>query len=303
MNEHKDFYDNISDNEIRVIGSHLSQSPDGTKPSEKNAPSGKQRQWWWWAILAAIAIATVCTVLCMLLMGKDAPDEEPAADVSQSYETVAIDSLAMTHEDAPAYCEERNDTVNDIILHIVTPLGCAPKLHLGRLPENDTTMIMAVQAADVRGDNGEIAGAYIYEGELKSKGKSKLGFCAIVGNEITLGRQAETPHFERAIEENGYFFRQYSLVNEGKMIDIKPKGKSLRRALCCYEGRIVIIETAERESYHDFSQALADLGVEEALALVGGEAQFHYTTADGTSHRTGTDVSDRYENVNYIVWR
>ncbi len=87
------------------------------------------------------------------------------------------------------------------------------------------------------------------------------------------------------------------------MIDIKPKGKALRRALCYYEGKIVIIESTEKESFHDFSQALADLGVEEAVALVGGDALFRFVDEEGEQHYKGSNYSRKYENVNYIVWK
>lgn len=299
MNGQDDFYDNISDNEIRVIGS--TQNLQQKVSSDEKKP---QRQYWWKIILAVVAAIGIAVCCWTFFLGNEPKTPSDDCGKMESYETVTMDTVAVdAGAPAPAFCEEYVDSVNDICLHIVTPVGCMPELHLGKLPDDKGAFVMAVQAADVRGDNGEIAGAYIYRGELKSKGRSKLGYCAIIGNELTLGRQVETPLFERAIEENGYFFRQYSLVNEGKMIDIKPKGKSLRRALCYFKGKIVIIESVERESYHDFSQALADLGVEEAIALIGGDALFMYVTEDGKVCLKGKELAEQYKNINYIVWK
>lgn len=309
MKDQQDFYDNMSDFEIRVIGAtsgHIAPSvdrtPEAQTETEKNeAPPKKTWFRWWYVLIAAIAVLAGC-LLCMMMGRSEPAAEESVPDAPESYETVALDSTVV-ETGSQAYCEVKVDSVNDINLRIVTPVGCLPELHLGNVPESGGGYMMVVQAADVRGDNGEISGAYVCQGELKAKGRAKLGFCAIIGNEITLGRQTETPLFERAIEENGYFFRQYSLVNEGKMIDIKPKGKALRRALCYYEGKIVIIESMERESYHDFSQALADLGVEEALALVGGDALFSYVDENGEIQTEGACDDKRYKNVNFIVWK
>ena len=61
---------------------------------------------------------------------------------------------------------------------------------------------------------------------------------------------------------NGYFFRQYPLVKDGQVIDNEPKGKSIRRAICDRQGEIFMVETGSIESFHDFAQALADLGVD-----------------------------------------
>lgn len=167
------------------------------------------------------------------------------------------------------------------------------------MADDTTKIVLAAQAADVRGDNGEISGAFVVKGDLISKGMPKLGFY----NEITLGRQSETPLFERAIENNGYFFRHYSLVSDGKMISVKPKGKALRRALCMVGDEICIIECTEKESYHDFALALEDYGVKEAVALCGGNAKLKYRTNDGTLHSEGTPAISPYEYTNYIVWR
>lgn len=310
--EINDYYDNIAENEIRILSSRLAppmSTPMGDTPSspEENQeqPKGKtpkrlKLKW----VMIGIAIAVLVMAIGYLALSSrqtEAVDEQD--DMHESYETVDLDTLESNTVEEKAYVDVRVDSVNDILLKIFTPKGCAPVLHVGKLPEGDKEFVLAVQAADVRGDNGDISGAFVYQGDLLSKGQPKLGFCAIVGNEITLGRQAETPLFERAIEENGYFFRQYSLVNEGKMLEIKPKGKALRRALCYYNGEIVVIETMERESFHDFTQALADLKVDEAIALVGGGGRKQFITEDGEVTVEGVLAEEKYKNINFIVWK
>lgn len=306
-------FNNISDNEIRVISSisvgrtgndEVPQKKEDNDevPQKKDDKDNKGRRKWW--LIAIILIA--CVLLYIIIKGvatpsSPTPDETPAGMQEQESEIIyEIDTVSSIKDDK-AFVSVSTDTINDVKLKIITPQGGVPELHIGK-PDTASAVLIA-QAADVRGDNGEIAGAFILKGELKSKGLSKLGFCSIVGNEITLGRQSETPLFERAIEEDGYFFRQYSLVSDGIMIDIKPKGKAYRRALCYVDGEIAIIESVYRESYHDFAQALADYGVKEAIALVGGEAIMYYRTEDGEIHTEGKSHDEEYRNINYIVWK
>ena len=104
------------------------------------------------------------------------------------------------------------------------------------------------------------------------------------------------------MEQEGYFFRQFSLVHDGKPGESLPKGKAIRRALCYYEENIVIIESKDRESLHDFVQALMDMGVQEALALVGSIALPLYVDVEG--NRITQDLEHKEEaQETYIVWK
>lgn len=300
----KSFYNIISDDEIRVVGNSTTEPPATNQPQQARQPVQKQpeprnRFAIWHIIVAALALAAIVFALWQLMPPANTAQQEPVPDEPSEVNVIIPDSTTTSIE--PEYADMQTDTINDIQLRIFTPHGGRPELVIGNLQADTTRIILAAQAADVRGDNGEISGAFILKGELISKGLPKLGFCSIINNEITIGRQSETPLFERAIEENGYFFRQYSLVSNGEMIDIKPKGKAIRRALCYLRGSICIIESTERESYHDFAQALADYGVEECVSLVGGEAILKYKPADSPLLTEGK-VNTDYEYVNYIVW-
>ena len=107
---------------------------------------------------------------------------------------------------------------------------------------------------------------------------------------------------------NGYFFRQYPLVKDGLVIDNEPKGKSIRRAICDRQGEIFMVETGTTESFHDFAQALADLGVDQAVYIVGSSAYGWAVDEAGTTHEFGEDNYDTGrrrmpKNTSYIVWR
>lgn len=104
-------------------------------------------------------------------------------------------------------------------------------------------MIYAAQAADVRADNGGVVGAFVLNGEPRSWGVSKKGYCASINGKVTIGVAENSPLFESNRREGGYFFRQYPLVSNGEVIDNEPKGKSIRRAICDRQGEIFMVET------------------------------------------------------------
>ena len=113
---------------------------------------------------------------------------------------------------------------------------------------------------------------------------------------------------EEATEKGGYFFRQYPLVSDGKLVENEPKGKSIRRAICDRQGEIFMVECLSRESYHDFAQALVDLHVTQAISLVGSTAYGWAVDHKGQLHEFGiqqpntSNHSGKYQ-FSHLVWR
>ncbi len=88
------------------------------------------------------------------------------------------------------------------------------------------------------------------------------------------------------------------------MVENKPKGKAERRALCEKDGQLLVVRSLGRESFHDFAQALADLGVEQAIYLTGGEAYGFCRNAGFALDSWGSfATAKKFENINFIVWK
>lgn len=307
----------IGDNEIRIIGSRKRETVEGPKESDTMVPgvSPSSRKsgglWRYITIVATLLLLGVC--LLLVLRGGNAaqPSSPSALDSLNTQDTSQLESVFTVEEEvptpvSPATLSVTDTMVNDIPMRRFTLQSAKASLQMAvNPPTGNPDLLLAAQAADVRSDNNLPAGTFVLNGELISKSHSKYGFCAIIGHEITLGRQTETPFLERAIEQGGSFFRQYSLVSDGQMMSIPPKGKAQRRSLCLLEGAICVIESLERESYHDFSQALVDMGVTEAISLVGGSAILLYRNADGEEVLEGSynNSNPKHSNcANYIVF-
>ncbi|MCM1042086.1 MAG: hypothetical protein NC396_06630 [Bacteroides sp.] len=202
-----------------------------------------------------------------------------------------------------AYTEITDTVVNKVRLTLMTPRNASPVLHIGQDILADTGVVLLAQAADVRKDNGEIACAYVLAGELKGRGQAKSGFCAIVNGFLTIGVANATPMLEQALATDGYFFRQYPLVVANQVVENKPKGRTYRKALVEQNGIHSVVLSKDRLTFDEFSQVLVQLGVNNAIYLVGASAYGFAKDADGHRFTFGQPDAEAYGNTNYIVWR
>jgi len=279
----------ISDDEIQILGLEYK------KKGETGSSTKKRR--WIVGLLATIAIvvAGIAFVIFQHLNSKQPIETNPV--------TIQID-IPMEEVVTAGYIEVSEETVNDVPLRIYTPKNAIPELSLSLPDEDDLTVVFVTLAADIGTNNYGIVGDFVLKGERLAVGVRKEGFCSIINQTLTIGVNTETPLLQEAIREKGYFFRQYPLVNNSQVIENKPKGKSIRRALAIRRGEVIMLESRERESFHDFAQALADLGVTEAIYLIGGESVYGWYR-DENSQQTffGTKIENPVEGINYLVWR
>lgn len=292
----------IRDDQIRIIG------------------EGESKNHWprriWIITLSVLGVVAIGVIMLFSIRHKEEavvelkqpepalfdPVKLPESVEPQQWIGRRVDSLAT------GFTEIRDTLINDIPIRIYIPHNAEMSLHIGRMDKADTSVVYVAQAADVRADNGGIVGAFVLNGEPKAWGLSKKGFCASIRGKVIVGVADNTSLFEEATECGGYFFRQYPLVKDGLVIDNEPKGKAVRRAICDRLGEIFMVETGTAESFHDFAQALADMGVNQAVYLVGSSAYGWAVDENGTTHEFGdenyyTGRRRLPENTSYIVWR
>ena len=297
--------DTTKDTDFRVL--RPKDGADAPKMS-CNASADKRRRTW--RTISGIVIVLLIAVGATLIALKNGEDSAEN-DIQYIYEPETQSTTdaepfigtAAAPEGKP-FTEHTSRTINDILMDIYIPHGGKAELAIGMPAITDSTIILAAQAADIRADNGKIVGAFVLNGEPLSWGISKKGFSAVIDNKITVGVAENSPLFEEATEKGGYFFRQYPLVSEGRAIDNEPKGKSIRKALCDRKGEIMVIITANPESFHDFAQALADFGVDNAVYLVGsGFSYGFYRDGQGRATEFSKQEHRCQKFENYLIWR
>ena len=300
----------ISDDEIQILGLEYKE-PEVTprksvklnnytiQSADQNERPGRNKRWTAW--LSIVILLIVATIAFLVFLHSKSKDIKATPKIESS----AVQLDAYPEEAASkGYIEVSDETINDVPLRIYIPRNAIPELSLSLPDETDSTIVFVYTASDVGENDYGILDDYVLKGKVLAKGVRKEGFCSIINNTLTVGVSPKTPLLQDAIQEKGYFFRQYPLVSNSKAIDNKPKGKSVRRALAIRKGDIIMIESLDRESFHDFAQALADSGVSDAIYLAGGIAVCGwYRDKQGKQTFFGTKKDNFLKGVNFIVWR
>ena len=219
-----------------------------------------------------------------------APEKTPLGSIPDSLGTKAVERV--------------DTTINDVQLSIYIPHNLTPRLTVGAPDAETRKAMLAFQAADIRADNRKILGAFVLQGKPLAWGLSKKGYCAIIDGQVTIGVADNSPLFEEATEKEGYFFRQFGLVDNGNLVENEPKNKTMRKALCERNGQIFVAVSETDESLHDFAQALVDLGVDNAVYLVGSHSAFGWWKNDAGEVEFFSQDKHRqsFRNENYLVW-
>jgi len=309
--------DDIRDDEIRVIGTLSRKTPtraemappEEMKTSMKvdDSPQKKVRGkgLLWLALLAVLLIIGLVFLPRSRYVQEDPYDGVFEARIEPDIlaEKKEIKALGHFTDSLSSYTEKIDTVINDVPIALFIPHNATPELIVGKPAENDPGIILAAQAADIRADNKQILGAFVDKGTPLAWGLSKKGYCAIIDGEMTIGTSENSPLFEKATETGGYFFRQFPLVDNGQLVENEQKNKSVRKALCSRAGQIFIAVTESDESYHDFSQALVDLGVDNAISLVGSKFAFGWWIDQDGVKTSFAEGWHQYKMENYVVWR
>lgn len=281
----------INDNEIRIISAY--------EPEKLNR---KRRSLILWILIILGILILGCLVFIFTQSAenaeKDARIEVPEPIAEEEPQIVNEEKIT----DIKGFTIALDTTVNKKGLLILSPENATPRLIIGSDLLNNSNIILATQAADIRGDNGQIAGTFVLNGELISKGEAKAGYCSIINGELSIGVADATPVLEQTLTEGGYFFRQYPLVVGGQIVENKPKGKAIRKALAEIGGKICVVMSKEKLSFHDFSQLLIDAGTRNAIYLVGSSSYGFYINEIGEKILTGKAPWKELENISYIIW-
>ncbi len=286
----------IRDDEFRVIGHTPIQDTEAQDKHRRNLGV---------AIVSAVLVIAI-GILAIVFWPKEKP-EDPNDGLFENIEVEEAQKEVNPFgaKTEAAYTEKLDTAINGVQLALYIPHNAKPELTLGVPDRNDKNIILAAQAADIRRDNRKILGAFVLKGEPLAWGLSKKGFCAIIDSTVIVGYSENSPLFEEAIENGGYFFRQFPLVDNGRLVENDLDNKTMRKALCSRAGQLFVAVSETDESMHDFAQALVDLGVENAIYLVGSHSSFGwFIDSTGDKVLFAPDVHrGTYKNENYILWK
>ena len=304
----------IKDDEIRIISSEKSLPESQTFKPFGSGKEPKKTKWKLWVIISAILFfGGLCVFFWWEVRSDKLPEEKEHLQITtlpskeEGITGEEIDQSGVTDPEVKSvengFVQTFDTVINKEKFTLFIPHNLVPELRVGVKTLKDTTVKFVVPAADIRKDNGGIVGAYVYKGKLLSKGQAKAGFCAIIDGKPLVGVAESTPFLEQAIESDGYFFRQYPLVVEGQPVNNRLNYSSLRKALAELNGEIVVVMSHNRMTLNEFSQYLVDMGVKNAIYLVGSSSFGFAVNNYGNRIEFGKEQENPSTNTNYIVWK
>ncbi len=284
--------DKNKDNEVYILG-----SPKGDKPK----PS-KVRIW----IFATLGLLVLAGIILYAVWpeNEEVPEyyfePEKATTHKQDITTVEYTTDTLNLQ---GRIEVSDDMSQAIPLTVYMPVNAQMSLSIGLPDKNDPAIIYVAQAADIRADNKKIVGDFVSLGRQIAWGQTKKGFCAVIGNQITIDVGEQTHLVQQSIDAEGYFFRQYPLVKDGVAIENNPENESIRRAIAIKDGHVVMIDCQSAITINHFSQTLANIGVSQAVYMVGSASYGWYRNEKGERVEFGIESRRLPRNTSYIVWR
>ena len=301
MNKHNYNSENISDDDFRVLG----------QPEKKRFNKKK-------VIIALLTIIALLFCVALIMLSLQKPTVKPVSEQLDEFLDKQSADLKLSY--AEKLDIKIDDTIDELNLTLYIPRNAIPTVTIGS-PNITLTeeAVLAFRAANLHSDSSLVdcfvCDGVVYQPDTIRPPEHK-GFCAIIDNVITIGKVDSTPLFEKAIEKKGSFFRQYSLVADGKVAaNMKEdssyykyyKTKTFRPALCKRSNEVFVV-ACDNVSMYKFAQVLVELGVDNAIYLIGGHNQ---KTFNGWWRDKNDDIElfrkkeefIKYPLENYIVWK
>ena len=278
----------ISDDDVVVIG--------GSDWKPKKDPGRPNR----WKLIAFI-LAGVMVVTGLFYIGRHILHSREF--IQSRYADTVIEALAQPVKGQPGTYAFTEDIANvKLKIYRLDNL----KAHFAdTVPDYaDSTIYLVTRSSDYKiiGDNKEIIGDYIVDGEVVAKSNWRAGFMAIVDGNAQIGIDRSYKIANYVKKHNGSMFRQLALVSANISCDNQfiLRGKVTR---CAYgrdrDGKLYFIETVESETLSGFADALIEYGFIDAVYITGGsQPNLFYRTEDGTAH--GRYIDDKPHEL--VVW-
>ncbi len=285
--------DKNKDNEVYILG-----APKGNKPKSRRA-----RVW----ILAGIGLLLLAAIVLYLAwpQKEEVPEYYFEPETTAVVPTPVVNSVGFTTDtlNTKGRVDVFKDLSQEVPLTVFEPVNARMSLAVGMPDKQDAGILYVAQAADIRADNKKIVGDFVLQGTQMAWGQAKKGFCAIIGDRVTVDVAEQTPLLQQAIDSAGYFFRQYPLVKDGVAVENNPENESIRRAIAIKEGRVVMVDCQGPVTINHFARTLAGMGVSQAVYLVGSASYGWYRDEKGDRVEFGIEPRRLPKNTTYIVWR
>ncbi len=251
---------------------------------EKFTPSKAKNNHWVWAIAIPSVIILIMAALWIAGILKFSNADPSERDAIQQNIEVLSDEY---HPNARGTTQQ-TDSILGVAMDMYPLEGLNASLEREFPDTADSSLVLFMRSADYHPD-GRALGPVIIDGE-GSENKANAdreGYVAIsASGRPTIGISNDDAIEIWAIENQGDFFRQMVLLNDGELPrEFLLKGKVERAAIASdVEGKLYYIVTRHKESMYDFADAMREYGFVNAVYITGGNGYTFYRDLAGHSH-------------------
>lgn len=277
--------DGMQHMEIPVITIEEGPTDSGTRDEilHVNVPKKAGRWLWFLGGLVLSAVLCITAVCCWRHYRTYVNIGIPVSQTSQDN----IARLAATTEKQAPSVVMTSDSILGVALNFYAIHGLKAEIAFQEPDTTDTSVFLYSRSAD-HGKNGECIGSLVANGRVMQQDATRLGYCAMVADNIVIGIARDEDVMDYVEEQGGSFFRQFILVSNGVIpSQFHLHGKVERRGLGRIGSQLYYIETRHAETMWDFADALREYGFTDAIYITGGTDYSFYRTADGTRHDIG----------------
>ena len=267
---------------------------DGGKDTEQPMPQPRRR-WPWIASTAAIT-----ALICIAAVGSYWYYRH-YINIGVPVSVTSEQNIEKLKQTAPAEAPEvimTTDSILGVGMNLYELRGLKGEISFQQPDTTDTDVYLYSRCSDFTSYDpatNQFIGSLVQNGRELQSDVSRLGYCAMAGDNIVIGIARDEKVKDYCIEQGGSFFRQFILVSNG----VLPSryflhGKVERRALGRMGNKLYYIESRSKEALWAFSDAIREYGFIDAIYITGGTDYCFYRDAEGRPHDIG-DISKRDE--------
>jgi len=289
---------NMQKPEVPIIIIERDEQPQPKEVVTKVVAPSKRRKW----LKRLLALVAVGCVMVAVLAGFYFWNYYYNIGVSVSVTPEQnIEKLQRPVKQETSEVVMTSDSILGVAMDFYAIHGLKASIEFEEPDTADVSVYLYCRSADHKAD-GRYLGSLVVNGEERQSDTHRLGYMAMLGDNIVIGISRSEKVKDYIQERGGSFFRQFILVSDGTIPGrFYLHGKVERRAIGRIDDQLYYIATRHKETLWDFADALREYGFIDAIYITGGIDYVFYRDKNGLRHDIGDSADYPHEKWKGII--
>ena len=289
---------NMQKPEVPIIIIERDEQPQPKEVVNKVVAPSKKQKW----LKRFLALVAVGSVMAAALAGYYLWNYYYNIGVSVSVTPEQnIEKLQRPVKQETSEVVMTSDSILGVAMDFYAIHGLKASIEFEEPDTADASVYLYCRSADHKAD-GRYLGSLVVNGEERESDTHRLGYMAMLGDNIVIGISRSEKVKDYIQERGGSFFRQFILVSDGTIPGrFYLHGKVERRAIGRIDDQLYYIATRHKETLWDFADALREYGFIDAIYITGGIDYVFYRDKNGLRHDIGDSADYPHEKWKGII--